>query len=83
MRLLTLPFRYWWATTVIVLVVYWLSIASLDCGSYDPKPWHICHWTWQYHGWDVVICLDDMTFVRTAGPRRGERCRIVLPEKLR
>jgi hypothetical protein len=75
--------RLWYAIAIVWLIVTWLSHSSLDCGSYDPRPWHICHWTWQYHGWDVVICLDDMTFVRTAGPRRGERCRIVLPEKLR
>ena len=28
MRLLTLPFRYWWATTVIVLVFWWLSCGT-------------------------------------------------------
>ena len=75
--------RLWYAMAIVWLIVTWLSHGSLDCGSYDPRPWHICHWTWQYHGWDVVICLDDMTFVRTAGPRRGEKCRIILPEGLR
>ena len=75
--------RLWYAIAIVWLIVTWLFHASLDCGLYDPKPWHICHWVWQYHGWDVVICIEDMTFVRTAGPRRGEKCRIVLPEKLR
>jgi hypothetical protein len=32
MRLLTLPFRYWWATTVIVLVFWWVfhGVAQTD-----------------------------------------------------
>ena len=75
--------RLWYAIAVVWLIVTWLSHATLDCGSYDPKPWHICHWTWKHHGWDVIICLDDMTFRRTDGPRKGEVCRLILPEGMR
>ena len=75
--------RLWYVIITVTLIVTWLSHSSLDCGAYDPKPWHIVKLVWSYHGSDCVICLQDMTFVRTAGPRRGEKCRILLPEGLR
>jgi len=67
---------------LIMLIALWLSIGMVQSGNYDPRPWHIVQFVWQYHGYDCAVCVDDMTFVRGGGPRAGERCRIILPENM-
>jgi hypothetical protein len=68
---------------LIILITLWLSLSTVQSGIYDPRPWEIAYSVWEYHGYDVAICLDDMVFVRGAGPRAGERCRIILPDELK
>jgi hypothetical protein len=70
-------------TTIIIVIVLGLSIGTVQSGNYDPRPWHIAQWCWGYHGYDVAVCVDDMTFTRGAGPNAGQVCRIILPEELR
>ena len=60
-----------------------LSLGTVSSGSYSPREWHIIHWVFEKHGYDVAVCLEDMTFIRGGGERAGEVCRIVLPERLR
>jgi len=75
--------KTWWLTLTVLLITAWLSIGTVDNGNYDPRPWHIVQWVWQYHEYDVAVCVDDMTFTRGAGPNAGQVCRIILPEELR
>jgi len=78
MRILTLPLRLWYVTLTVLLIFGWLTVSPLGYSSYDPRPWHIAQWVWEYHGQGCAVCVEDMTFVRD-----GKIYRIVLPEKLR
>jgi len=75
--------KLWYVHSIVILVITWLSIGTVQSGNYNPRPWHIIHWTWSHHGYDCAVCLDDMTFVRGAGKNAGQVCRLVLPERLR
>ena len=75
--------KTWWLTLTVLVIAIWLSIGTVDNGNYDPRPWHIAQWVWEYHGYDCTVCVDDMTFTRGAGPNAGQVCRIILPEELR
>ena len=68
---------------LIMVIVLGLSIGTVQSGNYDPRPWHIAQWCWEYHGYDCTVCVDDMTFRRGEGPNAGQVCRIILPEELR
>ena len=74
--------KNWWLILTVLIITIWLSLSTVQSGSYDPRPWHIAQWVWEYHGYDVAVCVDDMTFTRGDGPRAGEKCRIVLPDSL-
>ena len=75
--------RLWFVILLTAIVITWLSLGTVQSGNYDPRPWHIIHWVFEKHGYDVAVCLDDMTFTRGDGERTGEVCRIVLPDSLR
>ena len=75
--------RTWWLILTVLVITVWLSLSTVQSGSYDPRPWKIIWWCWETHGYDVAVCLDDMTFVRGDGPNAGQVCRIILPEELR
>ena len=68
---------------VIILIVSWLSIGTVQSGNYNPRPWQIVAWAFEYHGYGCAVCVDDSTFIRTAGKNKGQVCRLVLPERLR
>ena len=75
--------KLWYVHSIVILVITWLSIGTVQSGNYNPREYQIVMFTWEYHGYDCTVCLDDMTFTRGAGKNAGQVCRLVLPERLR
>ena len=68
---------------VMLFIFFWLDVPRIDSSLYNSHDWKIVMFVFEKHGYDVAVCLEDMTFIRGDGERAGEVCRIILPERLR